>query len=301
MTNILILGSTGMLGWKVLETFLDYKNFKIFATYRNIKSLKILKKKINYNKFKKINFVKFDVLNHPDSEIKKITRNKDYIVNCIGIIKPHIDEINKKAEKALLVNSIFPYKLNEACKNINTKILQIATDCVFSGNKKNYLENDIHDVFDIYGRTKSLGEVMSNNFFNIRCSIIGPEIKEFNSLFEWFMNNKKNSNLKGFSNHLWNGVSTEVFSELLVGIILKNIRLPNLIHIIPKDQISKYKMLLEFKKITSRTDLNISKVKSSKKINRTLATIFKEKNVEIWKASKYKKILNMKEIINNLV
>ena len=60
-------------------------------------------------------------------------------------------------------------------------------------------------------------------------------------------------------------------------------------------------MLLEFKKITSRTDLNINKVKSSKKINRTLATIFKEKNIEIWKASKYKKILNMKEILNNLV
>ena len=40
------------------------------------------------------------------------------------------------------------------------------------------------------GKTKSLGEVNRENFYNIRVSIIGKELTTSNSLVEWFLSNK---------------------------------------------------------------------------------------------------------------
>lgn len=296
--SVLILGSTGMLGWKVLDTFCNYENFKIYATYRDKKSLKLLKKKIDKKKIKRVKFLKFNILKSSDTQLKKIIQNVSSVINCIGIIKPHIDEINKKSENALIVNSVFPYQLSKVSSSKNIKIYQIATDCVYSGKKGNYTEESIHDVTDIYGRTKSLGEVKKKNFYNLRCSIIGPEIKEFSSLFEWFRRQNINAKINGFSNHLWNGLTTKVYAELLVGIIKNNIKLPNLIHIVPKNQITKYNLLIQLSKILRKNHLYIVKANSKYKINRTLKTILKNKNLEIWQASKFKKILTMKEIIN---
>ena len=44
------------------------------------------------------------------------------------------------------------------------KVIQIATDCVFDGLKGNYTEDDKHNAIDVYGKTKSLGEVSADNF-----------------------------------------------------------------------------------------------------------------------------------------
>jgi len=187
MKKILIFGSTGMLGSEVLKVFANEKNFIVTATYKNKYLLNKLKKILNPSLRKKNKFIKFDVTNYNTKSLKKCLGNNQYIINCIGVIKPYIDEKNKKSKNALLVNSIFPHNLNEANKfHKNAKIYQIATDCVFSGSKGNYLENSEHDALDIYGKTKSLGEVSDKSFFNIRCSIIGNEIGNYKSLVEWF-------------------------------------------------------------------------------------------------------------------
>lgn len=301
MKRILILGSTGMLGSEVLKVFAKEKNFIITATYKNKVSLNILKKSFNLFLKNKIKFIKFDVINYNKKSLKRLLSNNQYIINCIGIIKPYIDEKNKKSKTALFVNSIFPHNLNEINKSYkNANIYQIATDCVFSGSKGNYLENSEHDALDIYGKTKSLGEVNDKNFFNIRCSIIGNEIKNYKSLVEWFRMQKKNSELNGFSDHLWNGITTYVFAEIVKTIILKKIPLPNLIHIVPLNKISKFKLLRLFRKILNRTDITVEKVLSNKKTDRTLGTIHYSLNKLIWSKSLFKKCLNIKNIVDTL-
>ena len=45
-----------------------------------------------------------------------------------------------------------------------TKIFQIATDCVFSGKIGGYNELSNHDDLDIYGVSKSMGEVKKRKF-----------------------------------------------------------------------------------------------------------------------------------------
>jgi dTDP-4-dehydrorhamnose reductase len=296
MKKLLIFGCTGMLGSEVLKVFSDCKNFLITATYKDYRSLKQLKK----NKLitDNIKFVKFNLEENYEVLLKKLMNNNEYIINCIGIIKPFIDEKNKKIENPILINSLFPNQLNKF-KNKKNKIYQIATDCVFSGIKGSYLESSEHDAIDIYGKTKSLGEIKSKNFFNIRCSIIGKEIKNYVSLFEWFKLQKYN--LNGFTNHLWNGLTTNVFAELLKAIIIYKIDLPNIIHIIPKDKISKFTLLNYFKLITNNKKIKIKKKIAKNEIDRTLNTSYLSKNLEIWGKSIFHQQLKLKDIVKTII
>ncbi len=287
-----------MLGSEVLREFTK-TNYKIHATYRSKADLNKFKKKLK-KKFK-IKFHQFDIKNFKNKELEKIIQKKEFIINCAGIIKPYIDEKNiKSINNAILVNSLFPHQLNSIAKKTNTKIFQIATDCVYSGNVGNYSENDNHDATDVYGKTKSLGEVRSLNFYNLRCSIIGNEIKNNKSLVEWFKNSKKESTLNGFSDHLWNGITTNAYAKIIRSIIENNIQIPNFIHIVPKNKLTKYTLLKLFKKTFKRDDLTIIKTKSSQTITRTLKTIYVKKNLEIWKKSLFFKIEKIEKLIEGL-
>ena len=293
MKKILILGSTGMLGWQTLKLLQDLKNFQIFATYKSKRKLELLKKKILINK--RVKFLNFDI-NKP----KKIKfSNFHYIINCVGIIKPYINEKNQDSVKnAIQINSLFPHSL---IKNNNfSKVFQIATDCVFDGNKGNYLEHEIHNALDVYGKTKSLGEIKSKNFFNIRCSIIGPELDNHLSLLDWFKYLPLNSKVFGFANHEWNGLTTYAFAKVIRAIIKKNIKIPNSIHLVPKNRLNKFQLLKTFKEKLKRKDVVITKKNSKIKINRTIRTSKITINKKIWKLAGYSNIPTIQYLIREL-
>ena len=296
--SIIILGTHGMLGWQVLNQFKD-SNFNLKCQVRSKKNQRTLVKKLKLNN--KISFFNFD-LEKDKIEVlyKKISKN-DIIINCIGKIKPFINENNlNQIEAAIKVNSMFPLLLSKMIKIKNVKIYQIATDCVFSGSDGNYNEMSKHDALDVYGKSKSLGEVNIKNFFNIRASIIGKELDTKNSLVEWFLSNEKKEKIFGFKDHLWNGVSTSVFSQILYTIINEKINIPNNFHLVPKDKVSKYKLMQFLKNYYGFKDLKIIRKNSNNKINRVLETSHKLVNNEIWLKTKYKKKLSIKEIISTL-
>ena len=296
--SIIILGAHGMLGWQVLNQFKD-SNFNLKCQVRSKKNQRTLVKKLKLNN--KISFFNFD-LEKDKIEVlyKKISKN-DIIINCIGKIKPFINENNlNQIEAAIKVNSMFPLLLSKMIKIKNVKIYQIATDCVFSGSDGNYNEMSKHDALDVYGKSKSLGEVNIKNFFNIRASIIGKELDTKNSLVEWFLSNEKKEKIFGFKDHLWNGVSTSVFSQILYTIINEKINIPNNFHLVPKDKVSKYKLMQFLKNYYGFKDLKIIRKNSNNKINRVLETSHKLVNNEIWLKTKYKKKLSIKEIISTL-
>lgn len=283
-----------MLGSAVLKVFEKIENAKIHATYREKNKLRFIKV-LN----KKTKFIKFDI--EKDSLSSKFSKKKyDVIINCAGVIKPYIKvDDYLSINRAIKINSIFPYDLYNFFKN--KKIFQIATDCTYDGNKGNYSEEIKHNPTDEYGKTKSLGEVSGINFFNIRCSIIGREIHSKNSFLEWVLGqNKKKNTINGFTNHRWNGLTTDTYAELIKTIIFKEIKIPNKLHLIPRDKVSKYVLI---KNIIQQFNLdNISLLKSNKqpKCNRDLSTSFQDLNLKIWKKSKFKKQLTIKEMISNL-
>ena len=293
--NIMILGCTGMLGSEVLKVFSESNKFNICASTRIQQNKRYFKIK----NLQKINFFTFDVVKDNVKKLKTLIKKNTIIINCIGIIKPNIDENEPKSIfNAIYINSIFPNNLNnEFSKN---KIYQIATDCVFDGKNKLYKEDAVHNAQDVYGKSKSLGEITAKNFFNIRTSIIGKEIKGYKSLYDWFLNQEKNSKINGFTNHLWNGLTTRAFGHILISIIENKIKLPNKIHICPKNLITKYKMLKLFNDKNPSKKIIIKPISARIKINRTISTKYKKIADLIWKKSKYKKTPTINELIKEI-
>ena len=294
MKKILVIGCTGMLGWQVLRSLQNLKNFKIYATYKNNYKLSLLKKNLKINKnviFKKYNIEKKNNIKH---------LNFKYIINCVGIIKPYIDEKNQNSiVNAIKINSLFPNYL--VLNNKKSKIFQIATDCVYDGRKGNYIEHDNHNPEDVYGKTKSLGELKYNNFYNIRCSIIGPELNGHKSLLDWFRLMPLKSKVFGYKNHSWNGITTYAFGKIICAIIKNNLNIPNAIHLLPKNVVNKYQLLKIFKKYFSRQDIKIKSKNSHLYINRTINTIYKDINKKVWKLAGYKTIPTIENLVKELI
>src|SRR3989337_4578946 len=112
-----------------------------------------------------------------------------------------------------------------------------------------------------------------------------------------FLGNPKNAEVGGYSNHMWNGVTTLHFAKICHGIIKENIKLPHLQHVIPGNSVSKFEMLKCFAKEFNRKDIKINKTKAPIVIDRTLQTESKKLNIKIWKAAGYQKPPTMEKMI----
>jgi len=155
---------------------------------------------------------------------------------------------------------------NHCIKN-NIKLIHITTDCVFSGEKGKYVENDLHDCLDDYGKTKSLGE--PTNCMVIRTSIIGEEIHKNASLIAW-AKSQSGKQVNGFSNHFWNGITTKQYAKVCDQIIQDNLHEPELFHIF-SNTVNKFE-LLHLINNKFDFDLIINDFQADKTIDRTLAT-----------------------------
>jgi dTDP-4-dehydrorhamnose reductase len=224
-----------------------------------------------------------------------------WIVNCIGITKPLIRDDNAaEIERAIWINSILPHEVARHALDSAATVLQIATDCVYSGAKGAYTESDPHDALDVYGKTKSLGETYLPATHHLRCSIIGPEPKDFKFLIEWFRRQPHQSQLNGFVNHRWNGVTTLHFARLCLGIIRAGMELPRLHHVVPHGTLTKAEMLHDFARAYSRPDIVIRDIEAKSIIDRTLATTDQPLNEQLWKAAGYQRPPAVSEMIAEL-
>ena len=227
--------------------------------------------------------------------------NYDFVINCIGVIKPRINESSSKSVKeAIRINSTFPHILAEASKKSGTRVIQIATDCVYSGQLGKYSEDSEHDPLDVYGKTKSLGEVEDDHFLNLRTSIIGAELDRVSSLFEWFKSHNPGSDLNGFSNHLWNGVSTFHFGKIIHGIINQSRFISGTHHVLPSNIVSKFELLRLFGQKLDRSDLNIKRFEAPKVINRTLSTVNPLLNETLWSHAGYQAPPSIEQIVEEM-
>lgn len=275
MAKIAILGKTGMLG-SCMEKIFSHAGQKIISTTRN----------------------ELDAQTCQIEDIIKILSGCDYCINCIGIINSYIHDNNyNDVQRAIEVNALFPNKLAKASSYTKTKVIQIATDCVFDGTMGLYDETSRHNAYDVYGKTKSLGEITSDLFLNLRCSIIGREKKSYLSLMEWFLRQPKNAKVNGFANHYWNGVTTDAFSRICLGIIVNNNWFSGFHHLVPKDIVTKAQMLKMFADTFCRTDIQIAELNTDIGVNRTLSTINPDINHDLWKQAGYFSIPSVLEMI----
>jgi len=283
MKRLLILGSTGMLGTAIVAS-LEQLPIELLKSSRNSQI--------------QTNEVLFDAEATNISDFFRANGNFDYVINCIGTIKPYIDDSNQiQVENAIRVNAVFPHELAKQSEIHGFKIIQIATDCVFSGLKGEYSESDPHDPHDVYGKTKSLGEVNSSNFMNIRCSIIGPENGRSTSLWEWVANQPSGAEISGYLDHHWNGVTTKVFAEICRGIIENDNFVAGTHHLVPADSVNKHDLVSMIAECIGRGDIRVNPVNTDLPVNRTIGTEFPEVNAALWKSAGYSSPPSIREMV----
>jgi dTDP-4-dehydrorhamnose reductase len=231
--KVLILGSTGLIGHQI-HNYLDGLN--IYNLY-NIAN----KRKLNKNTINIDARIESDLF----SAIKRIEPN--IIINCIGVL---ISESKQNPINAISLNAYLPNALFKLCEKLNSKLIHISTDCVFSGEKQApYVENDYKDGFSLYAKTKGLGEIIEQNHLTIRTSVVGPELKpDGEELFHWFM--QQSGEIKGYKKSVWSGVTTIELAKAVDFFIKNNIN--GLYHLTNNDHITKYELLKLFKRYINK-------------------------------------------------
>jgi dTDP-4-dehydrorhamnose reductase len=277
--GVLVLGGTGMLGSMLVRVLTAAKDVHVRATYRGEDEPRIPGVSSH-----DVEWVSFDA---ERDTLPSTEAGESWIVNAIGIIKPLIREDSwPDVERAIDVNARFPYRLAAAALTNEARVIQIATDCVFSGRQGDYREDSPHDALDVYGKTKSLGEVNAAHFLNLRCSIVGPELNGHRSLLDWLVRQPRGATVKGFVNHRWNGVTTLQFAQIVLGLIRSNSTLCGTHHVVPNGALTKAELLREFATAFQRSDLLIEDAKATESIDRTLSTIGFDINEELWRNSR---------------
>ena len=236
MKRISILGGTGMAG-HVAALYLRKKGYDVHYMSRSAETSD------------KSTPITVENLETAKKWLEKT--NPNIVLNCLGLLQ---QECDNSPEKAILINALLPNYLAHIYKNANVKVIHLSSDCVFSGDRGQYTENDFPDGESVYARTKFLGEIKGDKDLTFRTSIIGPDINKHGiGLFNWFMN--QSGKVNGYVNAVWNGVTTIELAKAIHAAIEQN--LTGLYQLASPGTIDKCSLLQLFKNAFNKTDIEI--------------------------------------------
>lgn len=179
------------------------------------------------------------------------SKDYDYVINCVGILNQYAEG---DKSRAVYLNAFLPHYLADITREHTAKIIHLSTDCVFSGRRGSYKEDDLRDGNTFYDRSKALGELEDNKNVTIRTSIVGPDRNEQGiGLLNWFM--KQNTKVKGYARAFWTGQTTLQLAKTIEMISLDEIS--GLCNIVPETYISKLELLQLFNKYLRDNELDI--------------------------------------------
>jgi dTDP-4-dehydrorhamnose reductase len=171
------------------------------------------------------------------------TSGASVVVNAVGIVKQA--DAAKAAVPSIRVNALFPHEIAVECASRGVRLVHVSTDCVFSGLRGGYTEDDLPDATDLYGRSKLLGEVVgASHALTLRTSIVGRELQGANGLFEWFLS-QRGARVRGFSRAIFSGLTTATLAGLIGDLIDRHQGLHGLWHVsaAPIDKLSLLQLL----------------------------------------------------------
>ncbi len=237
MKKVIIIGSKGMAGHVLYHYLKESGEFQVVDVSRSPEYFPS-----RYN----LDITNFEEL----GEILK-KESPSYIINCVGLLNRNADE---NPDMAVLVNGYMPHFLAKQATSIGARLIHISTDCVFSGKRGNYREDDPKDGKGFYAESKAIGEVVYGGHVTLRTSIIGPELKQNGiGLFNWFM--KQEGTVKGYTGAVWTGITTIELARAIVKVMKSEIT--GLHHIVNGSKINKYELLMLFKKCFERNTVTI--------------------------------------------
>ena len=160
----------------------------------------------------------------------------DSVINCIGILNQFAEQ-NKAL--ATFLNSYFPHFLAKTTEGTDTQVIHMSTDCVFSGRRGSYTEDDFPDGETFYDRSKALGELNDDKNITLRNSIVGPDINPKGiGLLNWFM--QQHGEINGYTKAMWTGQTTLQLAKTMEQAAKE--RAHGLYNTVPDHSISKFEL-----------------------------------------------------------
>ena len=252
--RVLVLGVSGMLGHAVFKALLEKPGVTALGVVRGTAAQSHLPKAWHPH----IQFgVDLGVAASQESQIASVLAQltPTVVINCIGLVKQRGEASNAIA--AITLNALLPQVLASQCILQQLALIHVSTDCVFSGSRGFYTEDDLPDAHDLYGRSKLLGEVVGPRILTLRTSIIGHELpargKSPQGLLEWFLAQK--GSCPGFSQAIFSGLPTPILATLLCDTVISSVlagKLSGVYHVAAKP-ISKYNLLQMIAQIYHKT------------------------------------------------
>jgi dTDP-4-dehydrorhamnose reductase len=234
--RILILGGDGMLGHQMFKQ-LEAKHDVRVTLHQGLPAYR------EFNLFRAENaYAGLDVRCSEDLTKVLADFHPEAVVNGIGIIKQRA--ASTESIPSLEINALFPHRLAILCRTISARVIHLSTDCVFSGKRGGYSEDDLSDAEDLYGRSKYLGEVSDSHCLTLRTSMIGRELNRRESLLEWVLAQK--DTIKGFRGAIFSGFTTLELSRVIERMIIDYPGAAGIYHV-SSDPISKYDLLMLIK------------------------------------------------------
>lgn len=234
--KVIVLGASGMLGHKMFQRLRSVFPFTtaIMRKTRTSPPFRHIDLFQSPDVCDGVDCMDTDALRHTLAGIRP-----DFIVNCVGIIKqrPQAND----AAASIAINALLPHQLAAWAQVWGGRVIHFSTDCVFSGARGSYMEEDVSDAHDLYGRSKFLGEVIAENVLTLRTSMIGREIEEHRSLLDWFLA-QKGCTVRGYRRVIYSGVTTNHLADLVTAIIQDYSELSGLFQVVSAP-ISKYDLL----------------------------------------------------------
>ncbi len=221
--KILVLGITGMLGSAIFRQLSRSGQYQVFGTMRNTTG------KRHFLEFVDARLItNLDVLD-PDALISAFECVRpDVVINCVGLIKQHT-EVNDPL-LTLPINAMLPHRLARLCGASGARLIHFGTDCVFAGNKGMYVEGDLSDAQDLYGKSKFIGEVSdASHVITLRTSIIGHELDSNLALIDWFL--AQTEAVKGYSKAIFSGLTTYEMARVVDDFVIPTETLSGVYHV----------------------------------------------------------------------
>ncbi|MCX7101801.1 MAG: SDR family oxidoreductase [Methylobacter sp.] len=231
--KILVLGASGMLGNAMVRVLNEQPDWQVYGTIRTDSSKRFFNADITKRLLSGV-----DVENH-DSLLQVFNQLRpNIVINCVGLIK-QLAEADDPLQ-VIPVNALLPHRLARLCELIGARFVHMSTDCVFAGDKGGYRESDISDAYDLYGRSKYLGEVAYPHTITLRTSIIGHELQSANGLVNWFLSQQVRCN--GYTRAIFSGLPTVELARIVRDLVIPHADLTGVYHVAAQP-ISKFDLL----------------------------------------------------------
>ena len=230
--RILVLGASGMLGNTLLRDLIE-AGFDAWGTIRSGSSAARFPDLVRTRLSCGVDAGNIDSLMRAFDEVRP-----DAVINCVGLIKQLAEAGDPLS--AIPINAILPHRLAKLCSVLGARLIHISTDCVFNGEAGGYVESDVPNATDVYGRSKLLGEVDYPNAITLRTSIIGHELNSAHGLVNWFL--AQQGSVPGFTGAVFSGLPTVELSRVIREFVIPRPDLSGLYHV-STSPISKFHLL----------------------------------------------------------